>query len=106
MIDLREKIKNKYKADFDELQNNFNKKKNNREFIEFVLDKYPYEDYEEDKRLNKIDFSKEQELLLYLSSKYHPDQYKYMNEEEQIQKLHFIAELIDSLLNNMYNTIQ
>ena len=74
--------------------------------IEFVLDKYPYEDYEEDKRLNKIDFSKEQELLLYLSSKYHPDQYKYMNEEEQIQKLHFIAELIDSLLNNMYNTIQ
>ena len=106
LIDLREKIKNKYKADFDELQNKFNKKKNNREFIEFVLDKYPYEDYEDDKKLNKIDFSKEQELLLYLSSKYHPDQYKYMNEEEQIQKLHFIAELIDSLLNNMYNTIQ
>ena len=53
-----------------------------------------------------MDYSKEQELLLYLRGKYHPDQYEYNNDDENSQFQYFIIQLIESYLNNMYENIQ
>ena len=103
---MRENMRNQFRNDFDELETKFNKKKNNKEFIEFVLKKYPYKGYENDKKSKKIDFSKEQELLQFLRSKYHPDQYDYTVDDEKSQKIYCIVELIESYLNNMFDNIQ
>ena len=105
MIEERENIRNKYRNDFEEIERKFNIKKNNNEFIKFILNKYPYKGYEDDKKLNKIDYSKEQELLLYLNSKYQPD-FNEFNGDEQTNKLYFIKELIDSYLKFMFENIQ
>ena len=103
---IRDNMRNQYRNDFNEIERKFNTKKNNREFIEFILNKHPYKGYENDKNTNKIDFSKEQELLQFLRSKYHPDQYNYTDDDEHSQKLYCIVELIESYLNNMFDNIQ
>jgi len=102
----RNKIKTNYKSKFDELEEKFNKKKNNKDFIQFVLDTYPYKDYENDKKEKKLNYSDEQELLQFLRSKYHPDQYECPEEDEQLQLKYFIVELVESYFNNMYENIQ
>ena len=99
---LREKIINKYKDKFDEVEKKFNEKTSNKQFIEFIIEKYPYKGYKND----KICYEKEQELLQELRGKYHPDQYKYSEEDEQSQFQYFIIELIESYLNNMFENIQ
>ena len=102
----KDKITKNYKSKFDEIEKKFNKKKNDKEFIQFVLDTYPYEGYENDKKENKLNYSDEQELLQFLRSKYHPDQYECPEEDEQLQLKYFIVELIESYFNNMYDIIQ
>ena len=86
--DMRIKIREKYRENFEELENKFNKKKNNEEFIYYVLDIYHFKGYENPQNQNKIKTLKdkdEQELLQFLRSKYHPDQYKYSLEDEKTQ---------------------
>ena len=104
--DVRDNIRNKYRDDFYEIEEKFNKKKNNNEFIQFILDKYPYKGYENDKKSIKKDYPEEQELLQFLRSKYHPDQYEIIFGNEQSEKLYCIVEKIESYLNNMFETIQ
>ena len=99
---IKDTILKKYKDKFDEVDKVFNEKKNNKQFIEFILKKYPFKGYKNE----KMDYSKEQELLLYLRGKYHPDQYKYNNDDENSQFQYFIIQLIESYLNNMYENIQ
>ena len=101
---MREKIKEKYKTKFDVLESKYVKKKNNIEFIKYILEKHPYKNYEDDKKQNKIDYTKEQELLLFLSRKYHPDNYKYTDEEDS-QLNYCMMETIAAYLNNMYEKI-
>jgi hypothetical protein len=106
--DMRKVIKEKYKQDFTELERKFNKcnKKNQKEFIDFILEKYPYKDYKEDLKDKKINTSEiNQELLQNLRGKYHPDQYKYSPEDENSQLLFCIVEVIEAYFNNMYETI-
>ena len=106
---MRKTIKEKYKQHFTELERKFNKcnKKNPKEFIDFILQKYPYKDYEEDLKDNKIDTSKiDQKLLDYLRGKYHPDQYEYSSEDENSQLLFCIVEVIEANFNNLYENIQ
>ena len=101
---MKKHIKEKYKSKFSELESKFNKKKN-KEFIDFILEKYPYKDYQEDKKSKRIDTSKiNQELLQYLRGKYHT--YQYFSEEENSQFLYCIEEIIESYLNNLYENIQ
>ena len=102
---LKKKITTKHKDKFDEVEKEFNKK-NTRKFIEFVLGKYPYKDYEDDKKEKKIDFSNELALLHYLITKYHPNEYSYTDEDEQSQLFYFMVEFIESYLNNLYQNIQ
>ena len=104
--DMKKQIKEKFKSKFSELESKFNKKKN-KEFIDFILQKYPYKDYQEDIKNKRIDTSKiNQDLLQYLRGKYHPDQYEHSSEDENSQFLYCIVEVIESYLNNLYENIQ
>ncbi len=103
---MREKIKEKYKKDFDELDEKFAKRKNNIEFIEYILRKVPYKGYENDVKNQSQDFQKEtQELFFYLSQKYHPNEYEYSENDEESQKRFCLIEIIDSYLNKLYSNI-
>ena len=83
------------------IQNSLKKKKY-LDFINYILVKMPYKGYEEDKKNNKIDFSKEsQDLIKYLQSKYHPDNYTY-EDDEQSQLNYCLIEYISSYLNRMF----
>ena len=100
----KEEIKKKYKEIFDLIENKYNKKINNFEFIKFILEKYPYDDYEKDKQKKRDLFSQEsQELLQFLMAKYHPDNYNNNDDNEESQLKFCIIEVIDSYLNNMFN---
>ena len=107
--EMREKIKRKYKEKFDELERKYNTKRNNKEFIDFILSKeeYQYKNYKNDKKNNKIKFSEnqEQEFLQFLRGKYHPDQYDYFSDDENSQLKYCIVEKIESYLNSMYENI-
>ena len=104
---IRENIKMKYKDKFDEIDEKFNKKKNDLDFINFVLEKYPYPQYEEDKNKNEIDFSNDsQELLKFLGIKYYPDDLKLIGVEESQQLKFCIIEEIEAKLNVLYQNIQ
>ena len=103
---IKENIKTKYKDKFDELDVKFNKRTSNIEFITFVLEKYPYTQYEQDKNNKIIDFKKEsQELLNFLRKKYHPDQYELKEDNEEEQLKYCIIEYIESMLNVLYENI-
>ena len=105
--EMRENMRRKYKVKFDELETKFNTKRNKKEFIDFILEKYPYNDYEKDKKEGKIKFSvkQEQEFLKFLIPKYHPDRYEYSSDNEQSQLKYCIVEKIEAYLNNMYEYI-
>ena len=103
---IREYIKMKYKDKFDEIDKKFSKKESNLEFINFVLEKYPYPQYESDKNKNEIDFSNEsQELLKFLGEKYYPDDYKLIGAEEDEQLQFCIIEEIEAKLNVLFENI-
>ena len=103
--EMRNNIKNKYKEDFDEIDSKFNKRKDNSEFIKYILKKKPYKEYEEDKKSKKLESYKDtQDLLNYLKPKYHPDNYSF-NDDEQTQLDYVLTEYIMSYLNRMFQNI-
>ena len=105
--EIREQIKTKYKDKFDEIEEKFNKKTNGLDFINFVLEKYPYPKYETDKKNNVIDFSNEsQELFKYLSNNYHPGDYILSKLKEEEQLKFCITEEIESRINVLFQHIQ
>ena len=74
------KMKETHRKEFDEIDNKFNKKEK-KEFIEFILEKYPYQDYQKDKDSGR-DFKKENvELYKFLFEKYQPETPAKQNEE-------------------------
>ena len=105
--EMRNDMKKKYREKFEELESKFNRKKNNKEFIDFILKNYKYKGQENDQELNKMRSSKdEQELIHYLRSKYHPDKYKYSMDDEKSQLNFCLIEFIESFLNSIYEEIQ
>ena len=104
---IKEKIKAKYRDKFEEIDEKFNKKESGLDFIKFILEKYPYPQYEKDKNNNEQDFSKEsQELIKFLVSKYHPDEYE-LNDNDENKQLNFcIVEYIEAMLNVLFTNIQ
>ena len=103
--EIKENIKKKYKSKFDEISKKFNKRKNNTEFLDYVLKLRPYNGYEDDLKNGKTDLNKDtQENLKYLLSKYHPDKYSYKDEDEKTQLDYCIVEEIDAHLNKMYSS--
>ena len=103
--EMKDMIKKKYKKKFDEIDLKFAKKKNNLEFINYILKLKPYPEYEEDKNNKDINFNEDsQDLMLLLQSRYHPDRYDFSDEEES-QLNYCLIETIDSYLNKMYENL-
>ena len=105
---MKDQIKHKYKTEFEEIDNKFNQRVNNIQFIDFILKKKPYKGYEEDKKdkKNKKDFGEEsQELLSYLKAKYSPNEYTYNPQDEASQLNYCLIEYIDQYLNRLYSNI-
>ena len=106
VIDPKEIIINKYKEKFDEIDKKFNKRRNNMEFINFILKYKPYNGYEDDLKNNSINFTKEsEELLSYLSKKYHPDEYPITPGNEESLLNYFLIEHIEEFINRLLNNI-
>ena len=96
----RENIKAKYGSQFDEIDDNFNKRNSNIEFINYVLTKRPYPQYEEDKDNQRVDFTKESpDLYELLTQRYHPNEYTKIEGDEQSQLNFFLIEHIEAKLN-------
>jgi hypothetical protein len=92
------KMKETHRKEFDEIDNKFNKKEK-KEFIEFILEKYPYPDYQKDKD-NGRDFKKENaELYKFLFEKYQPETPAKQNEETMFKFC--IANEISKKLSNL-----
>ena len=86
----------------DEIENNFNKRKSNIEFIDYVLTNRPYPQYKEDKDNKKVDFTKESsELYELLTERYSPNEYTTIEGDEQSQLDYFLTDHIESKLNNL-----
>ena len=91
---------------FDDIEEKFNKKKSNIDFIEFILNNHPYNGYEEDLKNEKINFKNfSLELVNILLEKYHPDNYTYQGDEQTKLKYCIIHEITKNL-NKLYTTPQ
>ena len=106
-IEMKERIRKKYKKKFDEIDAKFTKKKgNDLEFINYILKIKPYPEYEEDKNNKNINFKEaSQDLLRHLQARYHPDKYPYSDDDEDSQVNYCIIETIESYLNKMFETL-
>ena len=106
-IEMKERIRKKYKKQFDEIDAKFAKKKgNDLEFINYILKLKPYPEYEEDKKNKSINFKEaSQDLLCHLQARYHPDRYPYSDDDEESQLNYCIIETIESYLNKMFETL-
>ena len=98
----RENIRTNYGDQFDEIDDKFNRRNSNLDFINFILEKKPYPQYKEDKDNNVVDFSKETpELYELLTQRYHPNEYTTIDGEEQSQLNYFLTDYIEAKLNQL-----
>ena len=59
-----------------------------------------------DKNNKDINFKEaSQDLLRHLQARYHPDKYKYSDNDEESQLNYCIIETIESYLNKMFETL-
>ena len=101
--ELLQRVREKNKKDFDELDNQFNKFHGKIEFIDYITKTHPYDTYEKDK--NQRDFNNyNPELLVFLMKKYQPDFPTGQNDETD--KKFCLFHEISSKLSNMITTIQ
>ena len=106
--EMKKKIKKKYKKTFNEIDSKYIKRKNDQEFIDYALKLKPYIGYEEDQKNNILEQKKKdgfENMVKYLSAKYHPNLYTYENDNEQTQLDYCIIEHIDSYLNRLFSII-
>ena len=100
----RGEIFEKYQSQFDELHEQFHKKKDMMEFIKYILENIPYKEYEEDKTNNAINFKPyTKELIKFLCEKYDPEKYKFKLDNELVQLHYFLFEYIYMKLNDDLN---
>jgi hypothetical protein len=100
----REEILEKYQSQFDELHEQFHKKKDMMEFIKYILEKIPYKEYEEDKINHAINFKPyTKELIQFLCEKYDPEKFKFKLDNELAQLHYFLFEYIYIKLNDDLN---
>ena len=104
VYDIINRIRKRYKNKFDEINNKFNTY-NGKDFIKYIISKYPYKNYEETN--NGINFEKyDVELIAFLLAKYHPNNYKIDSSDEQSQFQYCIAREIYEKLNVLYQNVR
>ena len=97
-------IQRKYNTIFNQIEEQFNKKKSNYDFIKFILKEHPYKEYEKDKDKDILK-NYSLELVNFLLEKYHPDNYSYVG-DEKIKLKYCIIHEITKKLNKIYATPQ
>ena len=104
-------MRQKY-SEFNEIDEKFKKRKNNIDFINYILEVFPYAGYEEDKKkYRNIDFIKESEdYLEYLFERYYRDisnfnYYNYYKNEEYRLK-YMLKVYIHSYITNLLNKVR
>jgi len=88
---------------------NLLKKKNDQEFIDYILKLRPYDGYEEDKAKNVLESKKNEgpdNLVKYLSDKYNPSSYSYNDNDDQSKLDYCIVVHINSYLKRILTNIQ
>ena len=101
MISIKkDEILEKYQSQFDELNEQFN---NSNKYIQYILENFPYKQYEEDKNNSAINFTKySEELIKYLIEKYNPKNYKFKIDDELTQLYYLLFEHIYYKLKNIF----
>jgi len=100
-IDMREIIRKKCKKKFEEIDDEFNKRKNTVDFINYILKLRPYNGYEKDIKKGKKVNVDTRENLDYLRFKYHPNNYYFNNKDEATVLDYLIIEYIFAYLNKL-----
>ena len=96
-------MRRKYEKIFNEIEEKFNKKKSNIDFISFILKNHPYRGYEND--INNKDFYHfNLDLINFLLIKYQPENYK-LNGDEKEKLEYCIVHVISQKLSNLYRKI-
>ena len=100
---LLEEMKKIYPDIFKELDDNFAKMKI-KDFIDYIIKTHPYKDKKKEDELN---FDNNRELIIFLLKKYSPDEYPYVDNEQDIEsKLqHCLAGEISKKLDISLNQI-
>lgn len=104
-IHMSEMIKKKYKKKFEEIEDEFYKRKNTVDFINYILKLRPYDGYEEDVRSGKEVNVDTQDNLYYLMCKYHPCEYTFKAEDEETLLDYLIIEYIHVYLNKLHSNL-
>ena len=88
---LLERVKITYSGVFDEIDRQFNKNRGSIKFIDYILEKYPYQGYDADREDTKnYDFKTyNNKLLTFLLSKYQPGPYSRSKNEGEANKSEF-----------------
>ena len=77
-------------------------KENKIEFINYILEKWPYKDYNKSTRPSEYDWNTiNEELITFLSKQYYPDCYPQETKEQNFY--HRIVVKISQLLNQILN---
>jgi len=106
--EMKKEIKKKYENRFDEIDSKFIKKKNDQEFLDYILKLRPYKGYEEDKEKNVLENKKiegPENLAKYLSNKYNPELYSYNDDDEQSKLDYCIVDHINFYLKRIVTII-
>ena len=107
--EMKKEIKNKYREKFDRIDSKFTKKKDDQEFIDYILELRPYDEFKKDKEKEKniLEIKKKEgpeNLVKYLMDKYDPKSYSYNDEQSKLD--YCIVDHIYSYLYRIYTIIQ
>ena len=99
---ILDRVKNANPGTFEQLDDNFNKYRGKIEFIDYIIKKHPYDNYENDK--GKRDFKTyNPELLVFLMKKYQPD--FYHRKSDEYDKKYCLYTEISSKLSNLVSNV-
>ena len=101
---LFQNIRRAHTEIFDELDDEFRVNGRKIEFINFILKKHPFKNYENEKQ--KRDFNKyNPDLIRYLNEQYQPDNYTPSDKKEKSKVEYCIAHEISKKLSNLLTTL-
>ena len=101
---LFQNIRRAHTEIFDELDDEFRVNGRKIEFINFILKKHPFKNYENEKQ--KRDFNNyNPDLIRYLNEQYQPDNYTPSDQKEKSKVEYCIAHEISKKLSNLLTTL-
>ena len=102
---LFQNIRRNHAQTFDEIDDEFRLNGKNIKFINFILKKHPFKNYNTEKKSKKINFNVyTTDLIRYLNEQYQPDNYTPSDQKEESKLQYCIAHEISKKLSNLLTT--